>query len=90
MVDYGNTKLGNTGHEYAQEQIKTLDSYIGKRIRTNIICGSIRYPKDVPECFSAGANIVTVPYDILKQMFKHEKTTEAIAEFATKWNEKRK
>ena len=90
MVDYGNTKLGNTGHDYAQLQIKSLDSYIGKRIRTNIICGSIRYPRDVSECFSAGADIVTVPYEILQQMFKHDKTTEAIAEFATKWKEQRK
>ena len=90
MVDYGNTKLENTGHLYAEEQIKTLDKYIGKRIRTNIICGSIRYPKDVSECFAYGADIVTVPYEHLLGMFKHEKTTEAIAEFATKWNEKRK
>lgn len=90
MKDYGDTKLGNMGHSYAHDQIRILDDYIGKRIRTNIICGSIRYPNDVPKCFDAGTDIVTVPYDILQQMFKHDKTTEAIAEFATKWKEQRK
>jgi len=85
MIDYGDTSLGNTGHQYAEEQIKTLDKYLGKRITTNIICGSIRKPRDVQECFAAGADIVTVPYDIVLGMFKHVKTDEAIKEFTEKW-----
>jgi transaldolase len=84
MVDYGDGKEGN-GYIYAHEQIKQLDYYIGDRLRTNIICGSIRYPKDVSECFNVGADIVTVPYNILLEMFRHVKTTEAIEEFTSKW-----
>lgn len=90
MVDYGDTYLGNIGKEYAKDQIEILSKYIGKRIRTSIICGSIRHPHDISRCFSAGADIVTVPYPVLLETFKHIKTTEAIAEFATKWNEQRK
>lgn len=54
---------------------------------TLIICGSIRKPTDVIECFSAGADIVTVPPKILAQMIKHERTESTIKEFDDSWEE---
>lgn len=45
------------------------------------ICGSIRDVKDIGECARAGADIVTIPYPIFKQLIQHPKTDEAIAEF---------
>lgn len=43
--------------------------------KTEIIVGSIRNGKDVVDCFSAGAHIVTAPPVIFEQMAKHPETT---------------
>ncbi|OGZ20018.1 MAG: hypothetical protein A2654_02270 [Candidatus Nealsonbacteria bacterium RIFCSPHIGHO2_01_FULL_43_31] len=42
--------------------------------KTEIIVGSIRNGKDVVDCFSAGADIVTAPPVIFEQMAKHPET----------------
>lgn len=46
-----------------------------------VICGSIRKPEDVLECWNAGADFVTASYKVIDQMMTHEKTTEAVAQF---------
>lgn len=58
--------------------------------RARVICGSIRRPEDVDECFRVGADAVTVSMDILKKMLYHPKTEEAIRKFSgdiKKWLE---
>ncbi len=46
-----------------------------------IICGSIRTPEDVYDCWSAGADIVTAPNKVIREMLVHPKTDEAIRQF---------
>jgi len=53
--------------------------------RTQIIVGSIRNLMDINRSFLAGADIVTVPYALLKQMAHHPKTVETIQEFNLAW-----
>ncbi len=48
---------------------------------TEIIVGSIRHMQDVADAFLAGADIVTVPPNILEKMAIHPKTTEAVNQF---------
>lgn len=50
----------------------------------NAIVGSIRSPQNVVDAALAGADIVTVPTPILRQMFVHSKTEEFIAQCAAK------
>ena len=54
-------------------------------IETKIIAASIRTPKDVTECAKAGADIATVPYAVLKKMFKHPLTDKGIQQFKDDW-----
>jgi transaldolase len=80
-----NTKIDivtdKSAAEYAFQHIKWTRDYIGGCNGINLICGSIRDPRDVADCLIAGANIVTVPYDIMKKLLLHPKTDEAISEF---------
>ena len=46
--------------------------------KTEIIVGSIKTAKDVVECFSAGAHIVTAPPDIFERMASHLETTRTV------------
>lgn len=54
-------------------------------IETEIIAASIRTPKDVTECAKAGADIATIPYAVLKKMFKHPLTDKGIQQFKDDW-----
>lgn len=50
-------------------------------VDVELLVGSIRHPSDVMEAFLAGADIVTVPPPILRQMVVHPKTDEAVKQF---------
>lgn len=61
--------------------------------KTEIIVGSIKTTKDVVDCFSAGAHIVTAPPDIFKRMAGHLETTRTTNFFLDlygKWHENNK
>lgn len=50
-------------------------------IQTEIIAASVRNPIHVIDCAAAGADIATVPYDVLEQMTKHPLTDAGIKKF---------
>ena len=50
-------------------------------IETEIIAASIRNPIHVIDCAKAGADIATVPYNVLMQMIKHPLTDQGIEKF---------
>ena len=50
-------------------------------IETEIISASIRNPIHVMECALAGADIATVPYNVIEQMIKHPLTEQGIEKF---------
>lgn len=50
-------------------------------ISTEIIAASIRNPIHVTDCALAGADIATVPYNVIEQMTKHPLTDQGIEKF---------
>lgn len=50
-------------------------------IKTEIIAASIRNPIHVTDCALAGADIATVPYNIIEKMTKHPLTDQGIIKF---------
>ena len=48
---------------------------------TEIIAASVRNPIHVTDCALAGADIATVPYDVIANMIKHPLTDQGIAKF---------
>lgn len=50
-------------------------------IQAEIISASVRNPIHVIECALAGADIATVPYNVIEQMTKHPLTDQGIAKF---------
>jgi transaldolase len=48
---------------------------------TQVIAASIRNPVHVTDCALAGADIATVPYNVIMQMVKHPLTDQGIAKF---------
>ena len=54
-------------------------------IETKIIAASIRKPQHITECALAGADIATVPYQVLMDAMKHPLTDTGIARFKADW-----
>ncbi len=50
-------------------------------IKTEIIAASVRHPIHVTDCALAGADIATVPYNVIEQMIKHPLTDQGIEKF---------
>lgn len=54
-------------------------------IETEIISASIRNPIHVIDSAKAGADIATVPYNVIMQMINHPLTTKGIEQFLKDW-----
>jgi len=59
-------------------------------ITTEIIAASIRNPIHVSAAALAGCDIATIPYDVLKMMISHPKTTEGINKFIADYEKSKK
>ena len=74
--------IANDGAGLVAEIAEIFDIF---GIETEIIAASIRTPKYVAECAKAGADIATIPYAVLKKMFKHPLTDKGIQQFKDDW-----
>ena len=64
------------------ELIRTIsDIFATHGIEAEIISASVRHPIHVTECALAGADIATVPYNVIEQMTKHPLTDQGIEKF---------
>lgn len=65
------------------EQIKTI--FENYDIKTEIIVASIRNPVHVVDAALLGADIATIPFNVLKQLSKHPLTDIGIQRFLADW-----
>jgi len=54
-------------------------------IRTKILAASIRNPGHVSACALAGADVATLPFKVLKQLFHHPLTDRGMEKFLADW-----
>lgn len=74
--------IGEDGTETLSDIIGIFRNY---RFSTKVIAASIRHPKHVLEAARLGADVATVPFSVLVQMFKHPLTDTGIARFLEDW-----
>jgi transaldolase len=74
--------MGNSGVALIEE---IVDVFTLHDIKTEIIAASIRTPMHVTDCAKAGADIATIPFDVLGKMFQHPLTDMGIARFKQDW-----
>lgn len=73
------------------ELIRTIaDIFRLHKIKTEIIAASVRKPQHVAQCALAGADIATVPYQVLMDTLKHPLTDIGIARFKADWEKAHK
>jgi transaldolase len=70
--------VGHNGINLIREIRAIYDRY---DFETKILAASLRHPRHVLECALAGADIATMPYSVLKQLFVHPLTDKGLAQF---------
>jgi len=66
------------------EQIALI--YDNYEYQTEIIVASVRSPLHIVESAMVGADIATVPFKVIEQLFKHPLTDNGITKFLSDWN----
>jgi len=74
--------IGNTGMDIVEE-IEIIFSNYG--YETKIIVASVRHPEHVLEAGLIGADVVTMPFEVLEKMFKHPMTDIGLERFLNDW-----
>jgi len=74
--------VGQDGMHLVSEIMDILDNY---DYDTEVIVASVRHPIHVTEAARMGAHVATIPFDVLKKMFKHPLTDIGIERFLKDW-----
>jgi transaldolase len=83
-------RLDDNGQEGMQVIEEIMDIFCNYDIETEVIVASIRHPIHVIEAARLGADIVTVPPDVIRKMAKHPLTDAGIQSFLNDWKKVKK
>lgn len=75
--------IGHVGMDLIEQIAQIYDNY---EYPTEIIVASIRNPIHIIEAGMIGADIVTIPFNVIEQLFKHPLTDNGIEKFLADWN----
>ncbi|OAT79757.1 fructose-6-phosphate aldolase [Desulfotomaculum copahuensis] len=78
-------RLDDIGHDGMALVAEIMEIYASYGFDTRVIAASIRHPLHVIAAAKAGADIATVPYQVLMQMLKHPLTDLGIEKFLADW-----
>ncbi|MCK4548387.1 MAG: fructose-6-phosphate aldolase [Candidatus Eisenbacteria sp.] len=74
--------VGHLGMDLVRDLMLAFDNY---EVETELLVASVRNPTHVTDAMLAGADIVTVPYQVMYQMAKHPLTDIGIEKFLEDW-----
>lgn len=74
--------IGADGMALIRDMAEVFKKY---EFKTKVLAASIRHPQHCVEAAKAGADIVSVPYEVLMQMVRHPLTDIGITRFLEDW-----
>tara|TARA_Y100001973_G_C5205790_1_gene341494 strand:- start:3132 stop:3782 length:651 start_codon:yes stop_codon:yes gene_type:complete len=74
-------RLDDIGHDAFSNLELIKNSYKRSKVKTKIMASSIRHPRHVQRAFEVGADVITVPVDVLEKIFYHPLTDTGYAQF---------
>ena len=75
--------VGQEGMDVIRETRQMFDNY---SIATQILAASIRHPRHVAEAAMIGADVATLPAEVLKKLLQHPLTDRGLQAFLADWN----
>jgi transaldolase len=83
-------RLDDIGQEGMQVIEEIMEIFCNYDIKTEVIVASIRHPIHVIEAARIGADIATVPPEVIRKMVKHSLTDIGIKNFLKDWEKVKK
>jgi transaldolase len=74
--------IGFDGMQVIEEVVSLMSLH---NFSSKVLAASIRHPLHVTQAAMAGADIATIPFKVLKQMYDHPLTEKGIQSFKTDW-----
>jgi len=75
--------VGQEGMEVIREARVIFDNY---NFETEILAASLRHPRHVIDAAMIGADVATLPPDVLKKLLLHPLTDRGLEQFLADWN----
>ncbi len=79
--------IGQSGMEVVEDLVKIRDNY---NLKSEVLVGSIRHPQHVLEAAKIGADIATMPPEIMEKMIQHPLTDAGLKRFLEDWQKAKK
>ncbi len=78
-------RLDDIGHDGMQVVRDTVQIYRNYGYTTQVLAASLRHPLHVTAAALAGADIATIPFKVVEQLFKHVLTDAGQEKFLADW-----
>ena len=78
-------RLDDIGHDGMEVVAGLVEVYQSYEMATRVIAASLRHPRHLSEAALAGADIATVPYDVLMKALQHPLTDIGVERFLADW-----
>jgi transaldolase len=79
--------IGQRGMEVVEDLVKIRSNY---GLKAEVLVGSIRHPQHVLEAAKAGADIATMPPEVMEKMMQHPLTDAGLKRFLDDWERAKK
>ena len=79
--------IGQRGMEVVEDLVKIRDNY---GLKAEVLVGSIRHPQHVLEAAKIGADIATMPAEVMEKMMHHPLTDAGLKRFLEDWEKAKK
>jgi len=79
--------IGHRGMDIVEDMVDIFDI---NNFESEIIVASVRHPLHVIEAARIGADVITIPFDVLEKMIEHPLTDKGIETFLNDWNKVKK
>ena len=79
--------IGQRGMGVVEDLVKIRDNY---KLKAEVLVGSIRHPQHVLEAAKAGADIATMPPEVMEKMMQHPLTDAGLKRFLDDWEKAKK
>ncbi len=79
--------VGQRGMDVVEDLVMIRDNY---SLKAEVLVGSIRHPQHVLEAAKAGADIATMPPEVMEKMMQHPLTDIGLKRFLDDWEKAKK
>ena len=74
--------VGQDGMKLIEEIVEVYDNF---EFKTEVLVASVRHPLHVAQAARLGADVATIPFKVLQQLYRHPLTEQGLENFLADW-----